>query len=110
MKDRLLSEPGADTTTAMNLEAWDAEGGASGAREPARGHTVAATRTRERWLLERLGAALIGEWNRLPMPLQRAIYNRAVAGDPLRNGSARRRRMARFLHDHKSRGQPGDRP
>jgi hypothetical protein len=84
VKDRLQSEPGADNATAMDLEAWDAEGGAPGAPGPARGNAVAVTHTTERWLLERLGAALISEWNRLPMPLQRAIYNRAVACDPLR--------------------------
>jgi hypothetical protein len=106
----LQPDPGTDATTAMELDAWDAEGGAPGAPEPPGGNSIALARTTERWLLERLGVALIAEWNRHPMPLQRAIDNRAVAGDALRNGSARMRRIARFLHDHKSRGQPGDRP
>lgn len=52
-------------------------------------------------LLQRLGAALVGEWNNLPTALQRAIYDRAVAdgGD---DGGGLKRLVARFLHEHKS--------
>ena len=32
----------------------------------------------ERQLLQRLGAALVTEWNDLPTPLQRALFDRAV--------------------------------
>ncbi len=48
-------------------------------------------------MLQRLGAALVVEWAQLPMPLQRAIYDRAVAGDE--NGLLKAE-VARFLHDH----------
>jgi hypothetical protein len=54
-------------------------------------------------LLVRLGAAVLGEWNNLPMPLQRALYDRAVAASSGRGGGAARRDMACFLHDHKPR-------
>ena len=49
----------------------------------------------------RLGAALLGEWNNLPMPLRRAIYDRAVRGAMTGDPSALKRRMACFLHDRK---------
>jgi hypothetical protein len=65
---------------------------------------AAAARSTHRRLLARLGAALLSEWARVPMPLQRAIYNRAVGGDSTRPVSARTRRMARFLHVHGGHG------
>ena len=43
------------------------------------GNTATALSAAERRLLGRLGAALVGEWNNLPMPLRRAIYDRAVS-------------------------------
>ena len=55
----------------------------------------------DRLLLERLGAALVAEWNNLPPPLQRAVYERAAGGRASLNSLATRRQMARFLHDHK---------
>jgi hypothetical protein len=53
-------------------------------------------------LLERLGEAVVGEWNNVPRLLQRAIYDRATRGNSPRTRLTMRRRMARFLHDHKS--------
>ena len=58
----------------------------------------------ERLLLQRLGTALVDEWNNLPAPLQRAIYERAAGGDSSLNRLTTRRQMARFLHDHKKPG------
>jgi hypothetical protein len=44
----------------------------------------------------------VGEWNNLPTPLRRAVYERAVAVGAAPGGdAAMKRRMARFLHDHK---------
>lgn len=43
------------------------------APQPVRRDPVAVVRVPERWLLVRPGAALVREWNRLPMPLQRAV-------------------------------------
>lgn len=47
-------------------------------------------------MLQRLGSALVAEWARLPMPLQRAIYERAVSGD---DDGLLKHEVARFLHD-----------
>ena len=55
----------------------------------------------ERQLLQRLGAALVTEWNDLPTPLQRALFDRAVVKDPASDTDLLKASMARFLHDHK---------
>lgn len=83
------------------LAEWEGEGGAPA---DAGGHTAATPAAPERLLLERLGAALVGEWNNLPSPLQRVLYERAVRGDSPTSRLAARRDVARYLHDHKSRG------
>ncbi|WP_280154376.1 hypothetical protein [Piscinibacter sp. XHJ-5] len=80
---------------AASLDGWEAEGGAEAG--------MLQAPEDERLLLERLGAALVGEWNNLPAPLQRAVYERAVGAGSSWNRLPLRRRMARFLHDHKSR-------
>jgi len=55
----------------------------------------------ERRLIERLGAALLEEWKSLPMPLQRAIYNRAVDSETTCDPTVQKRSLARLLHDWK---------
>jgi hypothetical protein len=104
MNDRLHHGVGDDAQSALSLEAWDAEGGALPDPAPAGAGTPTALSAAERRLLRRLGAALVGEWNHLPMPLKRSLYERAVHGacDP----STLKRRMARFLHDHNGVRQP----
>lgn len=95
-----------DAESALDLEAWDAEGGALAVPALTAGDAATTLPAAERHLLGRLGAALVGEWNNLPMPLRRAIYNRAVRGTTTCDLSALKRRMARFLHDRKGLGQP----
>ena len=90
-----------NTTTPPRAELaqWETEGGSPlPAATPPGGDAP---------LLQRLGAALVAEWNNLPMPLQRAVYDRAVAGDPAADDeTALKRRMALFLHEHKSPAAP----
>ena len=95
-----------DVESAPDLAAWDAEGGALAVPAQTSANAPAALSGAERRLLGRLGAALVGEWNSLPMPLRRAIYDRAVRGAATCDPSALKRRMARFLHDRKGSGQP----
>jgi hypothetical protein len=100
--------PGAiDVGSMLDHEVWDAEGGALAIPTQPGGDAAAALSVAERGLLERLGAALLGEWNSLPMPLRRAIYDRAVRGAIACDPSTLKRRMARFLHDRKGSGEPG---
>jgi hypothetical protein len=78
------------------LDAWDAEGGASGVGGEGRPAT-------QRLLLERLGAALLDEWHALPTPVRRALYERAVTGEATACDRAPlKRRLARLLHDHQA--------
>ena len=86
------------------LEEWEAEGGASAGVPQAIEHGASRPSPLERLLLQRLGAALVCEWNNLPVPLRRAIYERASGGSSSLNRLTTRRQMARFLHDHKKPG------
>lgn len=87
----------------IDLPTWDAEGGAlSGVAVPP---TAAdAEMATDDDLLLRLGAALVREWNTLPMPTRRALYDRAVSGPAPAEDAALKRDMAIFLHDNKSPG------
>jgi hypothetical protein len=86
-------------TPRIELSRWEAEGGTPlpSAMQPGG----------DAPLLQRLGAALVAEWNKLPMPLQRAIYDRAVAAGLADDDEpALKRRMALFLHQHKRPATP----
>jgi hypothetical protein len=91
------------TPPRIDLPTWDAEGGAlpGVAVPPAAAAPEIAT---DDELLLRLGAALVHEWNTLPMPTRRAIYDRAVSGPAPAEDAALKRDMAVFLHDNKSPG------
>src|SRR6478609_7336146 len=77
--NRLSTRVGPGIEAATALEEWEAEGGSADLTQ-ASGHTGSSPSPIDRQLLERLGAALVGEWNNLPAPLQRAVYERAAAG------------------------------
>ena len=81
----------ATTGPRAELSRWETEGGSP----------LPATSDGDALLLQRLGAALVSQWNELPMPLLRAVYDRAVAGLAAEEETAMKRRMARFLHQHK---------
>jgi len=85
----------AEARAAAELARWETEGGS-----PPQPY---AAPLGDEPLLRRLGAAVVIEWNNLPMPLQRDVYERAVAVGAAPGGdhAAMKRRMARFLHDHK---------
>ena len=104
LNSRLSHRVGAGFEAAVALEEWEAEGGASPGVPQASGHGASRPSPQERLLLQRLGAALVDEWNNLPAPLQRAIYEHAAAGGSSLNRLTTRRQMARFLHDRKKPG------
>lgn len=101
---RLSRRVGAGVEAATALEEWEAEGGALTGAPQAREHDASRPSPLERLLLQRLGAALVDEWNNLSVPLQRAIYERAAGGGSSLYRLTTRRQMARFLHDHKKPG------
>ena len=78
-----LSRVRPDAQTATNLEEWEAEGGAPKATAVRTADSdPAALSEAEQQLLQRLGAALVSEWNQLPTPWQRTLYARAVGTEP----------------------------
>jgi len=101
LNSRLSPRAGAGIEAATALEEWEAEGGASAGVPQASEHGASRPSPLERLLLQRLGAALVGEWNNLPASLRRAIYERAAGGGSSLSRLTTRRQMARFLHDHK---------
>lgn len=103
LNSRLPPRVGAGIEAATALEGWEAEGGAS-ASPQASEQGASRPSALERLLLERLGAALVGEWHNLPALLQRAVYERATGGSSSMSRLTMRRQMARFLHDHKKSG------
>lgn len=84
--------------TPTELFVWEAEGGAVDASADAGWPSAMA----ESALLARLGMAVVGEWHNLPTSLQRAVYDRAAPANAGRGSRGVRRRLARYLHDHKS--------
>lgn len=63
------------------------------------GATLAAE---EEHVLRCLGAAVIMQWNALPTPLQREIFDTAGSVGKLLETEALRGQIARFLHKHKN--------
>ena len=104
-KGRSLLRVDACIEAATDLEKWEAEGGASPGAAWAGENGVAPPSALDRLLLERLGGALVSEWNHLPVRLQRAVYERAVSVSSPSTRPTIRRQMARFLHDHKNRAR-----
>jgi len=101
--NRLSTRVSAGNEAAMALEEWEDEGGSADLTQAIE-RPASRPSPVDRLLLERLGAALVSEWNNLPAPLQRAVYERAAGGGASSNSVTTRRQMARFLHDHKKPG------
>jgi hypothetical protein len=105
VRERPMAHPSAGIDAATALDEWEAEGGTSAGADAAGEGDAAARPPLDRLLLERLGAALVGEWSNLPARLQRTVYERAVSVSSPSNRPTIRRQMARFLHDHKIRAR-----
>jgi hypothetical protein len=56
----------------------------------------------EEHVLRCLGAAVIMQWNTLPTPLQRELFDTAGSVGKLLETAALRGQIARFLHKHKN--------
>jgi len=50
-------------------------------------------------LLERLGVAVVSEWNGLSMPVRGSLFERAVRVPTSSDDGRVRAQLARFLHD-----------
>ncbi len=86
---------------ASALARWESEGGASGlASEPSRAKPVPLSEV-ERRILQCLGAAVLLQWNDLPTPTQRQLFEHAVAMGEAGQTVQLKEHIARFLHEHK---------
>ncbi len=79
------------------LAVWDDEGGPV---QPDGGVQAGLGEVEER-ILQRLGAAVIVQWNELPTEIQRGLFQRAAAMNEPGHAAQLREEIARFLHDHK---------
>lgn len=63
---------------------------------------IAVLAAEEEHILRCLGAAVIVQWNALPTPLRREIFDTAGSVGKLLETEALRAQIARFLHKHKN--------
>jgi hypothetical protein len=55
----------------------------------------------EERILQCLGAAVLLQWNDLPTPIQRQLFEHAVAMGEAGQTAQLKEQIARFLHNHK---------
>jgi hypothetical protein len=93
--------PKPSNSLASALARWESEGGAPGpASELSRDKPVLLSEGEER-VLQCLGAAVLLQWNNLPTPIQRQLFEHAVAMGEARHTAQLKEQIARFLHKHK---------
>jgi hypothetical protein len=86
---------------ASALARWESEGGAPGpVSELSRDKPVPLSEDEER-ILQCLGAAVLLQWNDLPTPIQRQLFEHAVTMGEAGPTAMLKEQIARFLHKHK---------
>lgn len=85
---------------------WLADNRGHAARKPPTKIDAIALDQEEEHSLRCLGAALILQWNTVPMKLRREILDSADAMGELLEGGDLQRRAARALHEHRNGGEP----
>lgn len=90
----------ASNPLASALARWESEGGAPGpASELSRDKPVPLSEE-ERRILQCLGAAVLLQWNDLPAPIQRQLFEHAAAMGEAGQTAQLKEQIARFLHTH----------
>jgi hypothetical protein len=89
----------AERQRAKALARWEGEGGALGRSAK----TQQALDEAELRILSRLGAAVLGEWSKIPTELQQAIFARASTLHAMTDSPWIKVEIARFLEEHKER-------
>jgi len=87
---------------ATTLARWEGEGGAllGPASELSRDKPAALSEGEKR-ILQCLGAAVLLQWNELPTPIQRQLFEHAVPMGEAGQMAQLKEQIARFLHKHK---------
>jgi hypothetical protein len=101
MTDKDRSRPSAAEQLARSLDRWTNEGGAAGTE-------AGALSPGEMHILRCLGAAVIAQWTDLPMPIQKLLFEHAVAAGDAGDTARLKEQIARFLHNHKDGAQQTD--
>ena len=86
---------------AVGLDRWETDGGAIGAPANERGGSQALLSEEEAHILQCLGAAVLLQWNGLPTRIQRELFEHSFDAVAPRGVARLKRRIARFLHEHK---------
>ena len=86
---------------ASALASWESEGGAPGPASELSRDKPASLSEGEEHILQCLGAAVLLQWNDLPTPIQRQLFEHAVATGEARQTAQLKEQIARFLHTHK---------
>ena len=98
MTDRDRSSDPVNTRREDDIGRWNDEGGARADLDTDAAATLTAE---ERDILERLGAAVVLEWDAMPTDLKRTLFKLASANGGTTSGvTALSTAIARFLHDH----------
>jgi hypothetical protein len=91
----------ASNLLASALARWENEGDASGpASALSRDKPVLLSEDEGR-ILQCLGAAVLLQWNDLPTPIQRQLFEHAIATGEARQTAQLKEQIARFLHTPK---------
>ena len=84
------------------LANWESEGGALlGPASELRRDKPAPLSEGEERILQCLGAAVLLQWNDLPTPIQRQLFEHAVSMGEAGQTAMLKEQIARFLHQHK---------
>src|SRR5246127_15184 len=104
MPDRTRKRPNRDNALAR----WENEGGAAkGAPQEARDEMTSLAKEEEH-ILRCLGAAVIMQWDDLPMDIQRELFEHAISMGKLHHTAELKGQIARFLHKNQGRDrEPG---
>ncbi len=104
MEGMAMRSPGSgsfNTSQAMALERWEAEGGAFGAPSRERPESQSPLSDQETQILQYLGAAVLSKWNGLPTHIQHELFENSFGGGTAHETAQLKRRIAQFLHRHK---------
>src|SRR2546426_2150858 len=83
------------------LARWEGEGGAPQPKSENNRETRAALAKEEEHVLRCLGAAVIMQWNDLPVDVQHELFEHAISMGKLHRTAELKGQIARFLHKHK---------
>jgi hypothetical protein len=99
MPDRTRKRP----NEANALARWNNEGGAAkGAPQKARDDMTSLAKEEEH-ILRCLGAAVIMQWDDLPIAIQRELFEHAISMGKLHHTAELKVQIARFLHKRQGR-------